>query len=326
MHVHEFTNKTEWTEKKSFLQSWEYGDFLLSLGRNVKRSSYKTDEGIVQVQRIDIALPFGRKATYIPHAEISDEALSLLLDELKKEKYVFVRLELLHGLNHISYTSIRAINRQPQHTWVLPIQNSMDKLYAEMHKKTRYNIRLAQRKGVEIKEESDFDTFWTLNAETVKRQEYTSLPKNYLEKVLTLPTVKQFTAYYEGVALASAITIAHKDILYYIMGASTEKHRAIMAPYALHDHIIQYAQTQGFKQYDFWGTAAPIAKEQAHAQCFHHYCWDNTHPLAGVARFKAGFGGYSYSHPTAQEVILSPLYFWIYKTYQRIRGAKISGQ
>ena len=318
--------QSEWGEKKSFLQTWEYGDFLASIGRDIKRKSYTLDNETIDIQQINTGLPLGKKTTYIPHADIPASHIDGVLDDLKKEGFAFVRLESLADLDLSAYNTRKTINRQPQYTWILPLEGSMDDLYANMHRKTRYNIRLAKKKGVEIEQKNDYQTFATLNALTTKRQQYTSISDTYLKEVLELPHVYQFNAIHDNDILATAITLEYKDTLYYLIGASSDEKRSVMAPYALHEHIIAWAMERGLETYDLWGTAPTGEKGKENTLCHHEYCWDRTHPLSGVARFKAGFGGHLYSHPDAVDIIFDKTYYTLFSIYQRMRGVRIAGQ
>ena len=189
-----------------------------------------------------------------------------------------------------------------------------------MHSKTRYNIRLAGRKGVEVKQEKNLEVFWRLYEVTTKRNFFKIHPKSFCEKLLKQNFSYQLSAYYGGMPLASSILIKHLDTLYYFFGASGDKQRNVMAPYLMHWEIIKLAKKLGCKYYDFWGMSKPLQKEAKNAICFHNICWDSTHPVSSVTRFKAGFGGEPKVYPEAYDVIINPFKYKLYNLVLKLKG------
>ncbi len=317
----EITDKKNYPNKPEFLQSWNYGNFLIENNRKVKRILI----GNTQIQYIINQLPLGKTFVYIPRAKIKQENIAELISYFKRRGHAFVRLELTNNLD-IKNKTMPVKNRQPHHTWILDVTPDEDTLLKNMHSKTRYNIRLAERKGVKINTNKNINVFWHLNEITTKRNNYKSHPKKYIEKLLHQNTTYQINAYVNTTAIASAILLKHEDMLIYFFGASSNEHRNLMAPYLLHFEIIKLAKKLGCIYYDFWGIAPPRKKGSGNESCYHHYCWEADHALTGVARFKAGFDGELKSYPHAIEIPLKKMYYILFRLFKKLRGGdKIVG-
>lgn len=167
----------------------------------------------------------------------------------------------------------------PIHTLMLDLTLSNDELLAQMKPKGRYNIRLAEKKGVVIREEKDIKNFWKLMQETAKRDGFTSCKKHTYEDLLKVfredaLLLSAFSP--EGDLLASKIFTIADEFAVYNYGASSSKNRQYMAPYLLQWKAMEWAKQRGAKVYDFLG----ISPED-----------DERHKLASVADFKLKFGG-----------------------------------
>jgi len=199
----------------------------------------------------------------------------------------------------------------------LDLNLSLEDLLSAMHAKTRYNIRLAEKKDVEIVSKKDGDIFWSLNEETKERDKFHSHEKSYYTNMLELGNVYQMTAYYNNQPLSSGIFVYYGEKFTYVHGASSNTERNVMAPYLLQWKAIQFAKELGAKEYDFGGIAKPMKDGNGIVTCFHTLCWDPLDKLMGVTRFKAGFGGKTFSYGNAFELILRPR---LYAFVQKIKG------
>lgn len=299
--------------KEEFLQSSEYGDFLRQAGREVCHNGLW--QGTVN------ALPLGWKYLYFPRVAIS----ALLLEEGKKitkeKKAVFIRIEPVHEFDWSEIAHRFVENRQPQSTWILNLHVSESDLLGRMHEKTRYNIRLAEKKGVRIEQKKDSQLFWRLNTIMLRRQRIRSNPLSYFEILLQSPAITQINAYVGENAVATTLLYRFQDRLYYLHGASSDEYRNYMAPYVLQWHSILFAKAQNCSVYDFWGIAPPASSTTPKnmVECFHGYCWDKQHRLAGVTRFKAGFGGEVLSYPEAVEVVLDTKKYFVYEMARKLK-------
>lgn len=307
MNIREITMQADWKPQTTeFLQSWEWGEFQRATGK----IPIRLDIDGVQVQGFVHNLPFGLRYVYIPRVVISN--LESVISFLRQRGNMFVRLEPANTLDQelvTRYPLPFTRCRQPQHTLLLDLSKSEEQLLSEMHSKTRYNIRLAERKGVEIREGKNIDWFWNLNTETTARDGFTSHGKAYYKKMLEMPACHQLTALYEGKPIATQIYIAYNGTCTYLHGASSNEYRNVMAPYLLQWHSIQFAKKFGNTAYDFWGVAAP----QEEGKTFHTYTWNESDKLSNVTRYKAGFGGIVKSYPDACEVPLKPILYRLFR-------------
>lgn len=288
-----------------FLQSSDWAAFQTAVGHrsiplNSSMYGYHMQIG-----------PF--RYAYIPRA---GEMTDAMLTALKKE-YHWVRVE---GPLNTTCKTHPVKTRQPQTTLILDLSESEDEILSHMHSKTRYNIRLAIRKGVTVRSGADIDTFWQLHSETTDRDGFGGHTKEYYAKFLEMPMAEQFTAYIDDTPIAAIITVLHDGVMTYVHGASANAHRNLMAPYLLQWEAMRYAKQRGAAQYDFWGISPIYPQGEAPTEtCYNGYCWTATHPWTGITRFKVGFGGTVVTYRDAQDVIFSPLVYRLYQYIHRLR-------
>ena len=321
------THKENYQDNEEFLQSWDYGDFLIKNNRTVERFCIQHNNKTSYIQTIKTTTRFGISYYYLPRVIFNhDSHIEEFLRFTKKQKQTFIRIES-GGSYHIptAYTTKKTFHRQPQYSWLLDIEKPLDEIKMAMHQKTRYNIRLAEKKGVKIDEEKNIELFWPIHVETAKRNNYISHPKNYIASLLQQKNTYQINARFQNELVASAIILIHKKRAYYYFGASSNTHRNVMGEYLMHMYIIQHAQEHGCVLYDWWGMAGPADKGSNNADCYHTYCWNKHHPFAGVARFKAGFGGYITSYPDATEIPLDTVKYFIHKIKEKIFHKTVAG-
>lgn len=180
-------------------------------------------------------------------------------------------------------------NCLPVNTIVVDLTGTEEEILMRMKPKTRYNIRLALRKGVEVRSlgPEGLDTWYQLYTETAGRNGLTLNDRNYFETVMTsrlehddpAVTLKLLTAFYEGTPVAAMFLVLSAHRATYLYGASTIRNRNTMATYALQWKAMQLAKAHGCLEYDMFGIA-PQA--------------DPSHPMYGLYRFKRGFGGQIY--------------------------------
>ncbi|MFH2062539.1 MAG: peptidoglycan bridge formation glycyltransferase FemA/FemB family protein, partial [bacterium] len=191
-----------------------------------------------------------------------------------------------------------------------------------MKPKTRYNIRLAEKRGVTVRQADPLDgatyakdiaSFQSLLAETADRDEFRTHSPDYYEQMLRSlavnksdeMSVRLFLAEHDGQPLAGALVSGFGDMATYLHGASSSEKRELMAPHQLHWQIMLWAKQAGFRKYDFWG----VAPEGAAAD----------HPWAGVTRFKLGFGGERKSYVGTWELPGHRFWYAAYRLAKRGR-------
>ncbi|MFH1173338.1 MAG: peptidoglycan bridge formation glycyltransferase FemA/FemB family protein [bacterium] len=305
-----------------FLQSGHWADFQQSLNRPVWRFLAKENNEIIgSALVIKQPLPLGRHYLYCPRGPLvlkeENQALIILLDKIKelakKEGSIFLRIEPLVGsagfLKNNNFVKTAPV--QPQNTLRLSLDQPAEKILAGFHQKTRYNIRLAEKKGIKIRistSENDLDAFWQLIKQTSVRDKFNSHPREYYSALVRglggQGLLKIFIAEHGGKVLAVNLNIFFGDTAIYLHGASSDESRNLMAPYLLQWAAIQEAKKLGFRYYDFWG----VAPEKA-----------VNHPWAGVTRFKLGFGGQRLDYLGAWDLPIKKFWYKLYIAIKKFR-------
>jgi len=317
------------SQNASVLQSWAWGEFQKKLGRKVWRLIVSSDLGKTRAAAtlVKMSLPRGKSFLYCPRGPVVmqktdlEKVWQLFLDKLSDinvlEKPLFLRVDPLvseYDQNfNLSDLGFQKINWevQPKDTTLLNLQKTEAELLHEMKLKTRYNIRLAQKKGVEVKstvETVDLKYFWLLMQETVKRDRFKAHQYNYyLNLVKSLGrsgSVELLVAYYNSRPLAAAIVSYFANTATYLHGASTDRFRSVMAPHLIQWTVILNAKKRGMKFYDFGGVA-PTGAHKNHA-------W------SGITRFKKGFGGQEVSYMGAYDLPYNKLWYKVYKAVRKV--------
>ena len=202
---------------------------------------------------------------------------------------------------------------QPRRTIIVDLNGSEDDILARMKSKWRYNIRLSQRKGVEVRVggEQDVETFHALMRVTGTRDQFGIHSLDYYRRAWALfapeGRVRLLLASYEGQTLAGLMAYAFNRQAWYLYGASSDEHRELMPNHQLQWCAMQWAREQGCTQYDLWGItdADPDSPSAA---------------LGGVQRFKEGFGGEVVRYVGAyDQAYCAPLYALMRRARAAIR-------
>jgi len=293
--------------KSEFLQSWEWGIFQKKLSRKVWFLAIKNNKQIIgQALIVKYNLPFGKSYFYCPRGPISQslnkEIFQELIDKIKylakKEKAIFFRWEPKEDkINFKGFSKIKDF--QPSKTIILDLKKSEIELLKEMHSKTRYNIRLAQKHGVKVfksNEEKYLNIFLDLLHQTSEREKFKIYPDNYYKKLLNSESkfATLYLAEHQNRILAAHLLIFFNHTATYLHGASSREHKEVMAPYLLHWQTIQQAKKENIYFYDFWG----IDKKK----------WP------GVTRFKVNFKGQEFFYPGTFELPISKFWYILYKS------------
>lgn len=192
---------------------------------------------------------------------------------------------------------------QFRNTVELDLTKTEDELLADMKSKTRYNIRLAERREVVVRAGTPED--WSLIAqmytETAARDQFVIRPVAYYldawQSFHKAGMAQALIAEHQGDPLAAVIIIHLGEKAIYMYGASTNRERQRMPNYLLQWEAIKWAKTQGCKVYDFWGAPDQFVE---------------TDPLWGVWRFKDGFQGELVRHIGAWDYPALPFWYRIY--------------
>ncbi len=297
-------------QETEFLQSFLWGEMEKQQGGEIKRLGVKEGEKLLALVTL-IKKPIIARFFYwyAPRGPLflqpNRELENFLFSAIKKldQGALFIRLEPLAIDRNIQFPVKKTINLQPHKTLFMDLKKSSAKLLAEMHQKTRYNIRLAEKKGVQVREGGlkDFPEFWRLINLTGQRDAFRIHSREHYRNLLTTGqgVVKLFLASYQQKIIAVALTAHWANKVTYLHGASDDNFRNVMAPYLLQWTIIQKAQKAGFHYYDFYG----IDQQK----------WP------GVTRFKLGFGGEVVEYPGTFDVVFRLIYYRIYQIIRTIK-------
>lgn len=319
----------------SFLQSWQWGEFQKNYGLQIYR--LRIEAGL-QAQVIVKKLPLGRTYLEIPKgpiiqtSDIRNKDFSGFYNRLreigKKEKAVLARINPpytnfqksgillrrteppspflaplrgreIKGQEAWRRPEILIHQTEPEDTALVDLSKSEAELMYNMHEKSRYNIRLAQKKRVTVRlatpDKQAFEIFLKLLDETTRRDRMTSWPNErfwkFREKFmihnsspppLTLrgegelfPRAELLLGEHDGQILAAAIIMLFGDAGTYLYAASSSEERSANVPSLVLWEAIRLAKSRGKKWYDMWGIAPAAA--------------DENHPWAGITRFKARY-------------------------------------
>jgi len=296
-------------QQGSFLQSYEWGELKAYTGWEPLRLILEDkDEILGAVSILKRGIPLGRSFFYAPHGPVlaDPKHLEPLLGEIrpiaKEHRAIFLKIdppipkENLQFHKHLLKAGFRSVNKgkdfenvQPKFVFRLNIDKSEEQLLAEMKSKTRYNIRYAQRKGVQVRcsaDKRDLSKFYSLLLETCQRDGFAVRNYGYFSRMwdLFVPRnmARLFLAYYQGQLLSATLLFVFGNQAWYLYGASSNELRNLQPNYAIQWAMIRYAKQRGCQVYDFRGVSGNL---------------DPNHPLYGLYRFKEGF------NPTLVEYI-----------------------
>lgn len=266
---------------------------------------------------IVFGLPFGRKFIWVQKGPQSVAKLELRIPDLPKGT-IFLRLEPEQvAESEAKKLKLRPVNKgsllsgqaSPKATRVLDISGTEEEIMSQMKSKTRYNIRLAAKKGVVVKMLDSEDILYDLLQKTAQREKgYAPHEKSYYTKMIKDLAKNDlahiFIAEYKGEFLAAILVSFFGEVATYLHGGFNDSHRNLMAPYLCQWEAIKYAKGRGCQYYDFWGVAETD---------------DPSDSWAGISRFKEGFGGEKVVFPGGYDLIISPLWYGIFSLMAKVK-------
>lgn len=267
------------------LQSKEWGEFRAKTP-TVKKVLCVGDCQIF-IHRISY-LPW--TVAYLPRPEKIDN-LEKIKEACRQERVLFIKIEPMSPIGQIGQISNPVL---PRHTIYVDLTQGEDKLLANMHEKTRYNIGLAQKKGVTVTKGENLENFLYLLKKTEDRQGFFSHPRQYYKTLWDTLRPEKMVYLLSAGEMAAIMLLRYKDFLYYAYGGSDPKYKERMAPHLLHFEAMKLGKKLGCKTYDLWGSYKDRPEE--------------SDPWWGIYRFKKGFGGKEVTFPETVDVPLSPLY------------------
>jgi lipid II:glycine glycyltransferase (peptidoglycan interpeptide bridge formation enzyme) len=297
-------------------QSEEWARFQEAAGHRVVRS-----EGAIGLVH---ALPLAGEYLYAPRwpdkqSPVPSSQFSNLITSAKELGLGWVRIEpetenlLRDARGMIKQKIVKAPHdMQPREIFVIETALDDAALLSAMKPKTRYNIRLAEKKGVQVTESKDprfRQAFIDLVFETATRQKIEPHPRGYYELMLkSLGDAGHiFLAEHEGDVLAAAYVVYHGDTAYYLHGGSADAKKNLMAPHLLHFRALQAARAVGMKHYDFGGVKTDDVGGD----------WE------GITRFKLGFSATAVPirYPGCYDIVIDAKRYKIYQLGSAFRAS-----
>ena len=314
------------------LQTGEWGELKSAFGWDPVRLVSDDGRG---AQILFRHLPLGLTLAYLPKPVFSSDQQSANseffwteVDAIcRKHKAIFLKIEpdiWVDEANSIDAQQIElhtsAHNIQPPRTIMVDLRGTEDDILARMKQKTRYNIRLAAKKGVTVHPWDNLSAFHQMMLVTGGRDGFGVHSLEYYQRAFELfhpkNTVELLVAEFEGKPLAALMVFVHGRRAWYIYGASMDEERNRMPTYLLQWEAMRWARSKGAEEYDLWGVPdEDEEKLEAHFT-------ERSDGLWGVYRFKRGFGGEVRRAAQALDRVYNPL---LYKLYLwRMAGREVA--
>ncbi len=307
-------------------QTWEWGEFKERVGMEAIRlglfDEAKLVDGYLILTR---KLPkVGYKVGQVLKCSLPDkQTIAAFKDLCQEENIVFLIIEPDYVVrrwknrkgrvkktpkieNPVSLSRLGLQEAQKKlfatYTFIIDLTQSDKEIINNMHSKTRYNTRLAKRKGVKVVEKSNqqgLDIFNDLLAKTMKREGFYLHNKEYFRQLWQVLSAKKMAhillAEFNQEVLAAWMVLNWKDKLYYPYGASSSKHRDLMASNLVCWQAIKLGKQLGCKSFDMLGSLGPEP--------------DKTDDWYGFHRFKKGYGGDLVEFAGSWDLINNPLLY-----------------
>jgi lipid II:glycine glycyltransferase (peptidoglycan interpeptide bridge formation enzyme) len=313
------------------LQSCAWGELKTAFGW--ERSIVTT--GPVGAQILFRKLPGGLKIGYIPKGPVGPvdpsawSALWAEVDVLCRRKHAFflkIEPDEWEQENHALSTAMQGMQAgapgiQPRRTVVIDLNGGETAWMERMKQKTRYNIRLAQKKDIVVRESGDFAAFHQMALQTGERDGFNVHSLEYYQKSYDLfhPSGEGtlLGAYYQDRMLAGLILFAQGKRAWYLHGASSNEERNRMPTYLLQWEAMRWAAAKGCSEYDLWGIPdEDEATLEANFETRNDGLW-------GVYRFKRGFGGRIFRSAGAWDRVYQPGLYRLYRWWlNRKKGSE----
>lgn len=301
------------------MQSYEWGEFRSVMGIKVLRMGYFEKDKLIGGFTLSIhSIPHtGFSVGYLPKGFLPDE---MLVSNLKKigieNNCIFIKLEpnversdavikILDDLGLVN--SLKSLFTK--YTFQLDLSKSEDELMRQMREKTRYNTRLAIKKGVVVTEENSFEDYYTLMKETTERNNFFAHNENYHRKMWEIMSKNKvghlLVARYQNTALTAWILFVFNNVLYYPYGASSSSYRELMSSNLMMWEAIRFGKKMGCNLFDMWGSLGPDPDPKDEWYGFH--------------RFKEGYSPRLVEFVGSYDLIINPKLYPLYFKLDKLR-------
>lgn len=311
------------------LQSWAWGEFKSRWDWTPTRLMWRRGgRPVAAAHLLRRALPgIPVSIAYVSKGPVFDPDDPALVDrvlhdieeEARRQRCLFVKIDPDVPAEHhvvVSLLQNRGWRSSPEqiqfrNTAILDVTPDEETLLMAMHQKTRYNVRYAGRKGVEVTAGTpdDLPLFYDMYYETAQRNDFLIRPRAYYldlwHDFLQRDLAHLQIAWLDDEPLAGQILFKYGTTVWYFYGASRDVHRNTMPTYRLQWEAIRWAKSVGATRYDMWGAPDELAEDD---------------PLWGVWRFKRGFNPEFREQIGAWDYPVTALGYWfLMRAIPRIR-------
>lgn len=302
------------------VQTWDWGEFQKSQGHSIYRYGVYDSKGDIKtaftVSFHTIPKTKYSIGTILRGPKITEEILKTVRKIAQDQNAIFVKFEpdiskTEASMNFPNLLVSPKVAFYP-HTFKVNLTKTEEELLVNMHPKTRYNVRVANRYGVEVKEvtnDKGFEIYLKLLFDTTKRQGFYLHSQKYhrdLWKILKETDMPHIMlASYQGKVLSAFMLFKLKDQLFYPYGASLDINREVMAPTLIMWESIKLGQKMKCTTFDMWGCLGPDATEGENGFGFH--------------RFKQGFNGQPFEYVGTYDYVINPTLYKLYNLVDKLR-------
>ncbi|MDD5147600.1 MAG: peptidoglycan bridge formation glycyltransferase FemA/FemB family protein [Candidatus Daviesbacteria bacterium] len=327
------------------IQSWEWGEFRKSLQVPLLRYGIYHRNKLSKAFQLTLhKIPFTNQYVgYLPKGPQPDQEFAKTLKKIGEEQNcAFIKIEpdAIANIHPVILSETKDINPEldssliaqndsvdtnfikspkplfTKYNFIVDLTKSEEELLKNMHPKTRYNIKVAQKHRVRVEERRDdeaFEIYLKLYFETTQRQGYHGHNKDYHRKVWqTLENAgmaRLLIATYNNQPLTAWMLLNFKDTLYYPYGGSSKIHPEVMANNLVAWEAIKLGKKMGLKKFDMWGALGPNANPKD--------------PWHGFHKFKQGYGGQLTEYIGTYDLVFNWPVYWLFTAIDKLTPLKI---
>lgn len=333
LRIDDVQSKAEWDsfveshKEANFLQSWQWGEFHVSRGKQIVRRGAYLDDKLVGIY--EGVVETAKRGTHLsiaggPIMDWSNKKIATVFRDdmrLQARDYncVFVRVRPQLESTNSSLKLFRELGFQKapmglsvELAGVLDLTKNEEEILKGMRQRLRRALRKAEKNNITVETSTDpekIHEFYQIQLQTAGRHGFVSFGESFLKKQFEAfaktGNAVLYTARYEGEVLAQNFIIFYGNEASYHYGVSTELGTKLSGAPLLHMQAMRDARERGVYRYNFWG----IVDEE-----------DTSHRFYGVSVFKRGFGVEELRHVPAQDLIVKPLAYklnWLVETARR---------
>lgn len=311
-------------------QSAQYGIWQEILGKKVFHFELRDEKSDLVITGQYIAYPLIKGYTYwyapygpVVNSETSPEAIERFLagvkEAAKKHHAIFVRSELPQKYNYkevVPFIS-KSSYTQERCEWIIDAKQTIEDILKNMEQKTRYNVRLAEKKNltVTIEKETISDAnkaiFLTLMEDTARRNGFRLHEDGYYETIFNNLNREKNGAVViilkDNIPLAINLLVKTGETVHYLFGGSSDEHKNLMGSYLVHLESIKVTKSWGAHWYSF----GAVNKHD-----------DSKNALSGITHFKKRFGGMYREHGFIVDEIINNKIYLAYTFYKLLSVLK----